>query len=102
MICFHQIIYTDVALDPYSSDGHDGIVREDGEADFLVYDGSVCLFGEKLVVSTLSLFSNNYNVILNSRLQFVHVNALLKIVYFLRYRDVDPNLNLIHCRSNIE
>ncbi|MCH97700.1 delta-aminolevulinic acid dehydratase chloroplastic-like, partial [Trifolium medium] len=24
------IIYTDVALDPYSSDGHDGIVREDG------------------------------------------------------------------------
>lgn len=28
---FHQVIYTDVALDPYSSDGHDGIVREDGE-----------------------------------------------------------------------
>jgi porphobilinogen synthase len=25
-----QVIYTDVALDPYSSDGHDGIVREDG------------------------------------------------------------------------
>ncbi|KAJ0024332.1 hypothetical protein Pint_08153 [Pistacia integerrima] len=25
------VIYTDVALDPYSSDGHDGIVREDGE-----------------------------------------------------------------------
>ncbi|KAL5713592.1 porphobilinogen synthase [Ranunculus cassubicifolius] len=24
------IIYTDVALDPYSSDGHDGIVNEDG------------------------------------------------------------------------
>ncbi|GJS51260.1 delta-aminolevulinic acid dehydratase 1, chloroplastic [Tanacetum coccineum] len=24
------MIYTDVALDPYSSDGHDGIVREDG------------------------------------------------------------------------
>lgn len=24
------IIYTDVALDPYSSDGHDGIVRSDG------------------------------------------------------------------------
>ncbi|XP_058112402.1 delta-aminolevulinic acid dehydratase, chloroplastic [Magnolia sinica] len=24
------IIYTDVALDPYSSDGHDGIVRDDG------------------------------------------------------------------------
>ncbi|CAI5516963.1 unnamed protein product [Closterium sp. NIES-64] len=24
------IIYTDVALDPYNSDGHDGIVREDG------------------------------------------------------------------------
>jgi porphobilinogen synthase len=24
------IVYTDVALDPYSSDGHDGIVREDG------------------------------------------------------------------------
>ncbi|VAI78900.1 unnamed protein product [Triticum turgidum subsp. durum] len=25
-----KIVYTDVALDPYSSDGHDGIVREDG------------------------------------------------------------------------
>ncbi|KAJ4844740.1 Delta-aminolevulinic acid dehydratase 1, chloroplastic [Turnera subulata] len=25
------VIYTDVALDPYSSDGHDGIVREDGK-----------------------------------------------------------------------
>ncbi|KAG2316196.1 hypothetical protein Bca4012_067010 [Brassica carinata] len=24
------IIYIDVSLDPYSSDGHDGIVREDG------------------------------------------------------------------------
>uniref|UniRef100_A0A0D9WTW1 Delta-aminolevulinic acid dehydratase n=2 Tax=Leersia perrieri TaxID=77586 RepID=A0A0D9WTW1_9ORYZ len=24
------VVYTDVALDPYSSDGHDGIVREDG------------------------------------------------------------------------
>uniref|UniRef100_A0A2P2L916 porphobilinogen synthase n=1 Tax=Rhizophora mucronata TaxID=61149 RepID=A0A2P2L916_RHIMU len=24
------VIFTDVALDPYSSDGHDGIVREDG------------------------------------------------------------------------
>ena len=23
----------DVALDPYSSDGHDGIVREDGKKD---------------------------------------------------------------------
>lgn len=30
---FHQVIYTDVALDPYSSDGHDGIVREDGKID---------------------------------------------------------------------
>lgn len=28
---FLQVIYTDVALDPYSSDGHDGIVREDGK-----------------------------------------------------------------------
>ena len=27
--CFMQI-YTDVALDPYNSDGHDGIVRDDG------------------------------------------------------------------------
>ncbi|RRT42811.1 hypothetical protein B296_00033574 [Ensete ventricosum] len=26
-----KVIYTDVALDPYSSDGHDGIVREDGK-----------------------------------------------------------------------
>ena len=25
------IIYTDVALDPYNEDGHDGIVREDGQ-----------------------------------------------------------------------
>ncbi|KAL8153387.1 hypothetical protein V2J09_011147 [Rumex salicifolius] len=24
-----HVIYTDVALDPYSSDGHDGVVRED-------------------------------------------------------------------------
>lgn len=23
-------VYTDVALDPYSTDGHDGIVRDDG------------------------------------------------------------------------
>ncbi|KAE8785681.1 delta-aminolevulinic acid dehydratase, chloroplastic-like [Hordeum vulgare] len=29
------VIYTDVALDPYSSDGHDGIVREDGQNLFL-------------------------------------------------------------------
>ncbi|KAL6512011.1 Delta-aminolevulinic acid dehydratase 1, chloroplastic [Orobanche gracilis] len=28
--CPDLVIYTDVALDPYSSDGHDGIVREDG------------------------------------------------------------------------
>lgn len=30
MVKSFQVIYTDVALDPYSSDGHDGIVREDG------------------------------------------------------------------------
>ena len=30
-LIFIQVIYTDVALDPYSSDGHDGIVREDGK-----------------------------------------------------------------------
>ncbi|KAM0891660.1 hypothetical protein ACQ4PT_026236 [Festuca glaucescens] len=29
-VLFPKVIYTDVALDPYSSDGHDGIVREDG------------------------------------------------------------------------
>ncbi|KAE8794386.1 delta-aminolevulinic acid dehydratase, chloroplastic-like [Hordeum vulgare] len=29
------VIYTDVALDPYSSDGHDGSVREDGQNLFL-------------------------------------------------------------------
>ena len=35
---FHQVIYTDVALDPYNSDGHDGIVREDGKKDvFYIY-----------------------------------------------------------------
>ena len=36
---FYKVIYTDVALDPYSSDGHDGIVREDGKAnsDFTVF-----------------------------------------------------------------
>lgn len=28
-VCRLQI-YTDVALDPYNSDGHDGIVRDDG------------------------------------------------------------------------
>lgn len=38
---FHQVIYTDVALDPYNSDGHDGIVREDGEI-FNIWD--VALF----------------------------------------------------------
>jgi delta-aminolevulinic acid dehydratase/porphobilinogen synthase len=26
-----QVIYTDVALDPYNSDGHDGIVNEAGK-----------------------------------------------------------------------
>jgi hypothetical protein len=42
-----QVIYTDVALDPYSSDGHDGIVREDGK--YLLFtllntdDGFICL-----------------------------------------------------------
>lgn len=49
---FDQIIYTDVALDPYSSDGHDGIVREDGETDaprYLV----VFMFWNKLNVSML-------------------------------------------------
>lgn len=30
-LILYQVIYTDVALDPYNSDGHDGIVREDGE-----------------------------------------------------------------------
>jgi porphobilinogen synthase len=31
MLCFVTLqIYTDVALDPYNSDGHDGIVRDDG------------------------------------------------------------------------
>ncbi len=29
--CWHgHQVYTDVALDPYNSDGHDGIVRDDG------------------------------------------------------------------------
>jgi hypothetical protein len=28
--CVLPQIYTDVALDPYNSDGHDGIVRDDG------------------------------------------------------------------------
>jgi delta-aminolevulinic acid dehydratase/porphobilinogen synthase len=35
-----QVIYTDVALDPYSSDGHDGIVREDGEYSCLLGVGT--------------------------------------------------------------
>lgn len=34
---FVQVIYTDVALDPYSSDGHDGIVREDGKSDIPLF-----------------------------------------------------------------
>lgn len=29
VLCLMQV-YTDVALDPYNSDGHDGIVRDDG------------------------------------------------------------------------
>ncbi len=28
--CTRAQVYTDVALDPYSADGHDGIVRDDG------------------------------------------------------------------------
>jgi Delta-aminolevulinic acid dehydratase len=28
--CVQPQVYTDVALDPYSSDGHDGIVSDDG------------------------------------------------------------------------
>lgn len=36
---FFQVIYTDVALDPYSSDGHDGIVREDGKSKYLYLNG---------------------------------------------------------------
>ena len=35
-----QVIYTDVALDPYSSDGHDGIVREDGKLQNLPISSS--------------------------------------------------------------
>ena len=39
-LIFFQVIYTDVALDPYSSDGHDGIVREDGKlSDFSILPG---------------------------------------------------------------
>lgn len=40
-----QVIYTDVALDPYSSDGHDGIVREDGkrERDLIFQQLTFCL-----------------------------------------------------------
>jgi len=34
------VIYTDVALDPYSSDGHDGIVREDGKNDGPLFSSS--------------------------------------------------------------
>lgn len=34
---YFQVIYTDVALDPYNSDGHDGIVREDGK--FFLWQG---------------------------------------------------------------
>lgn len=30
MVLWLNQIYTDVALDPYNSDGHDGIVRDDG------------------------------------------------------------------------
>lgn len=44
---FHQVIYTDVALDPYSSDGHDGIVREDGKTtEFMFQILLSCLKGK--------------------------------------------------------
>lgn len=35
------VIYTGVALDPYSSDGHDGIVREDGKFHRSIVEPSI-------------------------------------------------------------
>lgn len=47
---FHQVIYTDVALDPYSSDGHDGIVREDGKIDVCDILDIAVIFKRKLLI----------------------------------------------------
>ncbi|KAI6706767.1 hypothetical protein NL676_009729 [Syzygium grande] len=44
------VIYTDVALDPYSSDGHDGIVREDGKSlNYLHFKTRISAKGQKKV-----------------------------------------------------
>ncbi|KAL3641256.1 Delta-aminolevulinic acid dehydratase 1, chloroplastic [Castilleja foliolosa] len=45
------VIYTDVALDPYSSDGHDGIVREDG---VIMNDETVYQLCKQAVSQTIS------------------------------------------------
>lgn len=41
-------VYTDVALDPYNSDGHDGIVRDDG---VILNDETVSSDGGRQVTS---------------------------------------------------
>ncbi|KAJ0085802.1 hypothetical protein Patl1_08334 [Pistacia atlantica] len=61
------VIYTDVALDPYSSDGHDGIVREDGHA-FTPSSVSVCLrVREVLTDSNISIFQRLEDELLELR-----------------------------------
>ena len=53
---FHQVIYTDVALDPYSSDGHDGIVREDGKIDACDILEITIIFKRKLLIFLKNVF----------------------------------------------
>ncbi|GFS40112.1 aldolase superfamily protein [Actinidia rufa] len=48
------VIYTDVALDPYNSDGHDGIVREDG---VIMNDETVHQLCKQAVSQVISNFS---------------------------------------------
>lgn len=50
------MIYTDVALDPYSSDGHDGIVREDGKRDVCDIFYIAIIFKRKLLIFLKNVF----------------------------------------------
>lgn len=50
------MIYTDVALDPYSSDGHDGIVREDGKIDVCDILDIAIIFKRKLLIFLKNVF----------------------------------------------
>ncbi|KAI5010161.1 hypothetical protein ZWY2020_012298 [Hordeum vulgare] len=85
------VIYTDVALDPYSSDGHDGIVREDGQNLFLadllpesialvisseVYSG----YAKNLIISMQCSWLNTAIAVLSYLLKKLHYQVLFRPV----------------------